>query len=246
MRIPHHLIRSASGRWSFRQRVPLDLQARLGRRVIKRTLRTTELRQAQIQAIRLASSYAQVFNAVRGLSMDRMTTEDVDALVERLTRAESQKDLTLHRTQAPDGTVSERWQIDDEKDVQLYRKAQGWVASSEVASIGMLPPDLIEQRQSASATVAEVVTMEKARDGWLATLKATTLPKTYTIKKTAIDFLVKFLGPKTKLHTIKRPDMARWYQHMRDGGSSTPTLVNKQSYIGGKGGFFDWAMNSGF
>ncbi|MFL7957694.1 DUF6538 domain-containing protein [Xanthomonas vasicola] len=48
MRIPHHLIRSASGRWSFRQRVPLDLQARLGRRVIKRTLRTTELRQAQI------------------------------------------------------------------------------------------------------------------------------------------------------------------------------------------------------
>ncbi|WP_430544149.1 DUF6538 domain-containing protein [Xanthomonas hortorum] len=92
MRIPHHLIRSASGRWSFRQRVPLDLQARLGRRVIKRTLRTTELRQAQIQAIRLASSYAQVFNAVRGLSMDRMSTKDVDALVERLTRAESQKE----------------------------------------------------------------------------------------------------------------------------------------------------------
>ncbi|MGV1108527.1 DUF6538 domain-containing protein [Xanthomonas translucens] len=97
MRIPHHLIRSASGRWSFRQRVPLDLQARLGRRVIKRTLRTTELRQAQIQAIRLASSYAQVFNAVRGLSMDRMSTKDVDALVERLTRTESQKDLTPHR-----------------------------------------------------------------------------------------------------------------------------------------------------
>ncbi|WP_343230358.1 DUF6538 domain-containing protein, partial [Xanthomonas euvesicatoria] len=99
MRIPHHLIRSASGRWSFRQRVPLDLQARLGRRVIKRTLRTTELRQAQIQAIRLASSYAQVFNAVRGLPMDRMTTKDVDALVERLTQEQSRKDLTLHRTQ---------------------------------------------------------------------------------------------------------------------------------------------------
>ncbi|MBV6804637.1 DUF6538 domain-containing protein [Xanthomonas axonopodis pv. fascicularis] len=246
MRIPHHLIRSSSGRWSFRQRVPLDLQARLGRRVIKRTLRTTELRQAQIQAIRLASSYAQVFNAVRGLSMDRMSTKDMDALVERLTRDESRKDLTLHRTQAPDGTVTEQWQIDNEDDVRLYRKAQGWTASSEVASIGMLPPELIEQRKSAVASVDEIITMEKARDGWLATLKATTLPKTYTIKKTAIDFLVKFLGPKTKIATIKRPDLARWYQHMREGGSSTPTLVNKQSYIGGKGGFFDWAMNSGF
>ena len=195
MRIPHHLIRSSSGRWSFRQRVPLDLQARLGRRVIKRTLRTTELRQAQIQAIRLASSYAQVFNAVRGLSMDRMSTKDVDALVERLTRDESRKDLTLHRTQAPDGTVTEQWQIDNENDVRLYRKAQGWTASSEVASIGMLPPELIEQRKPAVASVDEIITMEKARDGWLATLKATTLPKTYTIKKTAIDFLVKFLGP---------------------------------------------------
>lgn len=28
-------------------------------------------------------------------------------------------------------------------------------------------------------------------------------------------------------------------------GAATPTLTNKQSYIGGKGGFFDWAMASG-
>lgn len=197
MRIPHHLVRSSSGRWSFRQRVPQDLQAKLGQRVIKRTLRTTELRQAQVQAIGLASSYAQVFNAVRGLPMDRMTTQDVDALVERLTQEQSRKDLTLHRTQSPDGTVTEQWQIDNEEDVRLYRKAQGWTASADVASIGMLPPELIEQRKPAVASVDEIITMEKARDGWLATLKATTLPKTYTIKKTAIDFLVKFLGPKT-------------------------------------------------
>ncbi|UKE68706.1 MULTISPECIES: hypothetical protein [Xanthomonas translucens group] len=30
--------------------------------------------------------------------------------------------------QAPDGTVSERWQIDNEKDVRLYRKTQSWAA----------------------------------------------------------------------------------------------------------------------
>lgn len=60
----------------------------------------------------------------------------------------------------------------------------------------------------------------------------------------AIDSLVSFLGAKTKLHTITRPDLARWYQHMRENGASTPTLTNKQSYVGGKGGFFDWAIAS--
>jgi|GEM_PF-4110714 len=77
MRIPHHLVRSPSGRWSFRQRVPKDLQAKLAQRqrVIKRTLRTTELRQAQVQAIGLAASYAQVFNAVRGLPIFQFLPE---------------------------------------------------------------------------------------------------------------------------------------------------------------------------
>lgn len=32
---------------------------------------------------------------------------------------------------------------------------------------------------------------------------------------------------------------------MREKGASTPTLTNKQSYIGGRGGFFEWAMASG-
>ncbi len=32
---------------------------------------------------------------------------------------------------------------------------------------------------------------------------------------------------------------------MREKGASTPTLTNKQSYIGGKGGFFEWAMAPG-
>ncbi|WP_259386693.1 hypothetical protein [Xanthomonas vasicola] len=105
-----------------------------------------------------------------------MTTKYVDALVERLTQDQNRKDLTLHRTQAPDGTVTEQWQIDNEEDVRLYRQAQGWAASSEVASIGMLPPELIEQRKPAVACVDEIISMEKARDGWLATLKAVDSP----------------------------------------------------------------------
>lgn len=89
------------------------------------------------------------------------------------------------------------------------------------------------------------MTLGKARHAWLATLKGRTLPKTYVIKKSAIQALVDYLGEKTKIHTITRSDLARWYQQMRKEGASTPTLTNKQSYMGGKGGFFDWAMVSG-
>lgn len=94
--------------------------------------------------------------------------------------------------------------------------------------------------------MSETISLEKARDAWLASIKPRTLPKTYTIKTAAVESLVAFLGPKSKLHTVTRPDLARWYQHLRDGGASTPTLTNKQSYVGGKGGFFDWAIASGY
>lgn len=99
-------------------------------------------------------------------------------------------------------------------------------------------------RQSSPPAI-ETMTLGKARDAFLATLKGSTLPKTYTIKKTAIEALVAFLGPKAKVHAITRSDLARWYQDMREKGASTPTLTNKQSYIGGRGGFFEWAMASG-
>ncbi len=103
-------------------------------------------------------------------------------------------------------------------------------------------------RGSIAATAApaiETMTLGKARDAFLATLKPSSLPKTYTIKKTAIEALVAFLGPTMKVHAITRSDLARWYQDIRGKGASTPTLTNKQSYIGGKGGFFEWAMASG-
>jgi hypothetical protein len=55
MRIPHHLIRTPSGTYAFRQRVPNDLQAVIGRKLIKQTLRTANLASARLRAIVLAS-----------------------------------------------------------------------------------------------------------------------------------------------------------------------------------------------
>ncbi|ATS51210.1 integrase [Xanthomonas citri pv. fuscans CFBP 6996] len=246
MRIPQYLSRSLpSGRWSFRQRVPADLQPLLGLRAIKRTLHTTILEEAQLRAATLASHYERLFARLRDAGLDHGSRADASALVASAS-AIPFRNLTLHRTRMLDGTVYERWQIDSTKGVRLFRELHEGLRSE-----GERPVSLPASPLAMAAYVAklgstlEPMTLGKARHAWLATLKGRTLPKTYVIKKSAIQALVDYLGEKTKIHTITRSDLARWYQQMRKEGASTPTLTNKQSYMGGKGGFFDWAMVSG-
>ncbi|OEZ02465.1 MULTISPECIES: site-specific integrase [Stenotrophomonas] len=255
MRIPHHMSRSSTGRWSFVQRVPVDLQAVLDCRLIKRTLRTKDLAQAHVRAVVLASGYARLFAQLKDQRVDKLSKLDADLLIARLTSAENLQELTLNRSRAPDGTVTETWQIDSPRDLKLYRLMMELDAlDAENARSHPLPvkaqsiPTPAARRSMASAArpAIETLTLGKARDAFLATLKPSSLPKTFTIKKTAIEALVAFLGSNAKVHAITRSDLARWYQDMREKGASTPTLTNKQSYIGGKGGFFEWAMASGY
>ncbi|CAD1790616.1 integrase [Xanthomonas arboricola pv. juglandis] len=254
MRIPHHLSRSSTGRWSFVQRVPVDLQTVMGCRLIKRTLQTKDMAQAHVRAVVLGAGYARLFAQLKDQRVAKLSKTDADLLIARLTSAENLQELTLNRTRQPDGTVTDQWQIDSPKDLKLYRQLMELEAMAgaalqtralPVAASTMFGSPHAGPSRQASAPAIETMTLGKARDAFLATLKGSTLPKTYTIKKTAIEALVSFLGEKAKVHAITRSDLARWYQDMREKGASTPTLTNKQSYIGGRGGFFEWAMASG-
>ncbi|CAD0363442.1 MULTISPECIES: site-specific integrase [Xanthomonas] len=254
MRIPHHLSRSSTGRWSFVQRVPVDLQTVMGCRLLKRTLQTKDLAQAHVRAVVLGAGYARLFAQLKDQRVAKLSKTDADLLIARLTSAENLQELTLNRTRQPDGAVTEQWQIDSPKDLKLYRLMMELEAMDAENARSRPSPVLAQSipmpapRGSIAATAApaiETMTLGKARDAFLATLKPSSLPKTYTIKKTAIEALVAFLGPTMKVHAITRSDLARWYQDIRGKGASTPTLTNKQSYIGGKGGFFEWAMASG-
>ncbi|MFS8448001.1 site-specific integrase [Xanthomonas campestris pv. campestris] len=230
------------------------MQTVMGCRLIKRTLQTKDLAQAHVRAVVLGAGYARLFAQLKDQRVTKLSKTDADLLIARLTSAENLQELTLNRTRQSDGTVIERWEIDSPKDLKLYRQlmeleardgatAQPRLPVAAYATFGASHP--VSPVRHGSASAIETMTLGKARDAFLATLKGSTLPKTYTIKKTAIESLVSFLGPKAKVHAITRSDLARWYQDMREKGASTPTLTNKQSYIGGKGGFFEWAMASG-
>ena len=174
MRIPHHLVRSSSGLWSFRQRVPADLQELLERRLIKRTLRTSDLGEARLRALLLASRYAQAFIKLRDRRMDKLGKKEAEELLARLTQTEGLKDLTLHRTRAPDGSVTERWQIDTDEDLRLFQQAQRQTNDPLLDAVNspLSPRDFAAARAKITP-----ITLADARDGWLASLQGSTLPK---------------------------------------------------------------------
>jgi hypothetical protein len=130
--------------------------------------------------------------------------------------------LILNRTKAADGTVTEHWQIDTPDDVRLYQQMMELSASQPSA----------ERVDSEGAAHARGPSGHQACRGdhhpgqgprrLAGQHQPGCLPKTYTIKKTAIEALVSFLGDKAKLHTVTRSDLARWYQHMRTARPPPP------------------------
>lgn len=215
MRIPHHLSRSETGRWSFVQRVPVDLQAVLDCRLIKRTLRTKDLAQADVRAVVLGAGYARRFAQLKDQRVAKLSKTDADLLIDRLTSAENLRELTMNRTRATDGTVTEQWQIDSPKDLKLYRQLMELEAMAATlqqpeadrrGAAGEIWPQATRAPAAPPAQPIETITLGKARDAFVATLKPSSLPKTYTIKKTAIEALVAFLGARAKVHAITRSD----------------------------------------
>ncbi|HGM7334035.1 TPA: DUF6538 domain-containing protein [Stenotrophomonas maltophilia] len=227
MAFPHYLTRTASGRFVFRIRVPADLRAAVGRDFIKRPL-GANLLTARLAALELSGRYAAVFDELRGDMEKKISVADVVASVARNGAKRYEIDL-------PGGG---RLRANDAAD-----HARAMEALEAIGRMDYAPRAAVVE--PAAPPVAEAITLTKASEAWLKSMEATTRPKTLTIKKTAVTALVDYLGAGRQAHTITRPDMARFYQHLRDGGAATPTVFNKQSYLGGAGGFFDWAIASG-
>ncbi|RPD85802.1 DUF6538 domain-containing protein [Luteimonas sp. 100069] len=111
MRIPHYLIKNASGRFVFRLRVPSRLQVLLGRKVVKHALRTQCDRAAQQHALILAERYARAFEHFGWQRMPRgPSIEDILANVAEGGLSRYEIDLASGRVQArTPRTIAARW-----------------------------------------------------------------------------------------------------------------------------------------
>lgn len=109
----------------------------------------------------------------------------------------------LKRTHSVEGSITEQWQIDTPEDVALYQQLMELTAQ-QPSALGELihqhVPPLPTPRRTTKPAM-ETITLGKARDAWLDSIKASTPPKPWTIKQAAIDLLTRFLGEKIKLYT---------------------------------------------
>ena len=230
MRVPHYLIRSPSGAYTFRLLVPRALRDTLGQRVIKRSLHTNNLVAAQTAALSLYMLYREIFREPR---MGK-TLEELLAGAQRATDSGKSRDYVFERDAL--GNIT-KMQADGPADHRRMMEAlEASKPSPAIATPAVAP-------QPAAPTVAKVLTLKQASDLWLKAIEPTTLPKTHTIKAAAINQLRAFAGASTQLVDIKRPELAGFYQHLRDTNIATPTIVNKASYLRG---FFRWCIGAGY
>lgn len=259
MRVPHYLTRTPAG-YSFRCRVPADLQACLGCKVIKRSLRTTCRRIAQGEAFLLASRYARAFEQLRtrdGMSdqdewlpsLKELTEKMREALAEA--RAQTRSPARGYRQVTGDlnlldlklgigahGPFMETEPDDSPEVIALaMKKVDAWIAASQPSSATATP---------AAPGVSAHITAKEAQTRFLASIKPATKPKTYSIKKAAVEGFVEHYtkqDPKRLISGATRPDVADWVAFLRNAELSTPTIVNKLSYLRG---FFAFLIGAGF
>jgi hypothetical protein len=73
----------------------------------------------------------------------------------------------------------------------------------------------------------------KAVTQWLLAIKAETIPKTLSIKSTAVNGFASYYGEKKLLGEVGRVDVDQWVEALRISGLSTPTLTDKCYYLKG-------------
>lgn len=232
MRIPHYLTRSPSGAYTFRLLVPRHLRDTLGRKVIKRTLYTTDLLTAQTCALSLYSQYKRLFGG-------QWMGKTFDELLASAQRANG-KDWTLERD--PFGNIT-KMQADGPADHKRLMEAVEVMGRQPTSYAPPVAVAVAAAPVPPKPIVAKVLTLGQAKDLWLTAIEPSTIPKTHTIKRSAITQFTAYAGADTKLPDIARPDLAGFFQHLRNGNISTPTIVNKSSYLKH---FFEWCSASGY
>ncbi|MGN6478774.1 DUF6538 domain-containing protein [Luteibacter sp.] len=263
MRIPHYLIKAPSGVYHFRRRMPVLLQAMLGRPAIKRSLFTRDIGVARDRALALWRAYDELHRQVRMVCMAGMTKE-TKLLLERL-----KKNGTHYRlVTRPDGTIEveangpedhalAREMVESIGDMRKEAIVQQWMRE-QTFSMDSPPPAAPAQHVPSPAPIPRpapvapapvavepqaVERIDRAIDGWLADIASGTIPKTLVIKRLAITEFGKFFGMKRSVHDATRVEIGRWVSHLRAQELATPTIVNKLSYLKG---FLEWSKGKGF
>ncbi|XHS33574.1 DUF6538 domain-containing protein [Pseudoxanthomonas sp. UC29_72] len=240
MRVAHYLTRGPTGRFYVRLRVPADVQARFGRKVIKRSTGTTCDRTALTCALVLQARYAQAFAAIRNGSMEK----ELDELLKSL-EGTSPLELILKDVKLPGGQSFGQVEINDDKDLALFQKL---AADCPVPEFKPFPPRRvvkpIGEARAAGLTLAD------ARDKYLVSIQGKNTAKTIVQKTRALKDLEAFVASQLKgkgkqpvmLKQLTRTDFSEWFLHETAQKRVITYITNRFSACAD---FIKWAQTAG-
>lgn len=208
MRIPHHLVRSPSGIYHFRLKVPKPLQEAWGLKVIKQSLRTTSLPHARGRAMALALHYAHAFHGAGNPGMSKPPALDdiISGFHQHGRKFEA--DLDPH-TGRPirvrtDGTAADA------------KAAEEFVHSFATPRVVMPPglPQISLAPAQERRPAASGMTLAEAVRSFCITTKEAVAPDTFDARIRALHSFMAFIKPDTLVTSITRKMVYAWGMHI--------------------------------
>ncbi|WP_369975513.1 DUF6538 domain-containing protein [Xanthomonas bundabergensis] len=242
MRVAHYLTRGETGRYYVRLRIPADLQARFGRKVVKRSTGTTCDRAALGYALLMQQRYARAFAAIRNGSMG----SELDELLRSL-EGTSSLELILKDVKLPGGASFGQVEINDQNDLSLFQKLAEQHAVP-VPSSTPFPPRRVVKPIGEARPVG--LTLADARDKYLVSIQGKNTAKTIVQKTRALKDLEAFVASQRKgkgkqsvmLKELTRTDFSEWFLHETAQKRVITYITNRFSACAD---FIKWAQTAG-
>lgn len=222
MRLPHHLVRSPSGLFYFRLKVPADLRAVFGVAIVKISLHTRDPRQAQVCSYALSMRYAQAFAECRGAAMPKFPPPPLDDILQSDREGRTRRyDLTVDpATRAvrvsTDGTAQDHANAMDALD-----------------RIGVLYPHMMKPGYNLPGMAPTVpsVSLGSAVQRYAQTEAPSLKKNTWAQRERALTSFVAFVGANTPVATITRAKAGEWAESLIGGKTTKRTAANHVSHV---------------
>jgi integrase len=254
MRLPHHLLRHASGVYHFRLVVPRDLHAAIGVRVVKRSLRTRDPNIAKMAAWSLSASYALAFVKLRGNSMAKTAPPSVDELVAGLGAGTSRpyvvdRKAGIFQSDGPEdhGRAMEMMAANERLvRAETEAAAAAHARAQEDPELAALRFAEYQRFQAGTArpsiTAASGFSVREMITHWETAESADMLPATAETRKEFIEEFATHFGEKRPIADVRRTDLASWDASNAKRGNTKSTRKGKASHLKM---FFDAAQRTG-
>jgi len=215
MRIPHYLVRTPSGTYHFRLKVPAALQAALGVRVVKRSLATRNAREAALRAWNLAARYAAALARVTEDGMPKPPS------IDDLVRQADQGGIRTFELELDPAT---RFPTRIQTDGTLQDNA----AALEAMKVVFATPHPV---RAAPSPTPPSMSLGEALRTYELTEGPSLTDNTRRQRARACASFVQAIGAGTPVVDITRPMAAAWSTDLIAGGMAKRTAANNVSHV---------------